>query len=166
MTLACAASSAGGANRRSSCSRLDRVSLLTVSPGSPTYEVALATIGRRRVPARARAVRLEDIDVEGGVAALVDGCAVAVFRTHDDEAFALANYDPFSKASVLGRGSSARAGGGPAVGSGPLKPVGLTDPRTGKRPYAVVQLSQDNSAGTLYNLVGFQTHLKWGERSG
>lgn len=45
---------------------------------------------------------------------------------------------------------------------GPLKPVGLTDPRTGKRPYAVVQLRQDNSAGTLYNLVGFQTHLKWG----
>jgi methylenetetrahydrofolate--tRNA-(uracil-5-)-methyltransferase len=47
---------------------------------------------------------------------------------------------------------------------GPLKPVGLTDPRTGKRPYAVVQLRQDNSAGTLYNLVGFQTHLKWGEQ--
>lgn len=47
---------------------------------------------------------------------------------------------------------------------GPLKPVGLVDPRTGKRPYAVVQLRQDNSAGTLYNLVGFQTHLKWGEQ--
>jgi methylenetetrahydrofolate--tRNA-(uracil-5-)-methyltransferase len=47
---------------------------------------------------------------------------------------------------------------------GPLKPVGLTDPRTGKRPYAVVQLRQDNAAGTLYNLVGFQTHLKWGEQ--
>jgi methylenetetrahydrofolate--tRNA-(uracil-5-)-methyltransferase len=45
---------------------------------------------------------------------------------------------------------------------GPLKPVGLIDPRTGKQPYAVVQLRQDNSAGTLYNLVGFQTHLKWG----
>lgn len=45
---------------------------------------------------------------------------------------------------------------------GPMKPVGLTDPRTGKRPYAVVQLRQDNSAGTLFNLVGFQTHLKWG----
>lgn len=45
---------------------------------------------------------------------------------------------------------------------GPLKPVGLTDPRTGRRPYAVVQLRQDNSAGTLFNLVGFQTHLKWG----
>lgn len=47
---------------------------------------------------------------------------------------------------------------------GPLKPVGLADPRTGRRPYAVVQLRQDNAAGTLYNLVGFQTSLKWGEQ--
>ncbi|MEG6615743.1 FADH(2)-oxidizing methylenetetrahydrofolate--tRNA-(uracil(54)-C(5))-methyltransferase TrmFO [Peptococcaceae bacterium 1198_IL3148] len=47
---------------------------------------------------------------------------------------------------------------------GPLKPVGLTDPRTGKRPFAVVQLRQDNSAATLYNIVGFQTNLKWGEQ--
>ncbi|TCI65464.1 FADH(2)-oxidizing methylenetetrahydrofolate--tRNA-(uracil(54)-C(5))-methyltransferase TrmFO [Exiguobacterium sp. SH0S2] len=47
---------------------------------------------------------------------------------------------------------------------GPMKPVGLEDPKTGKRPFAVVQLRQDNSAGTLYNLVGFQTHLKWGEQ--
>ncbi len=47
---------------------------------------------------------------------------------------------------------------------GPLKPVGLTDPRTGKRPYAVVQLRQDNAEGTLYNMVGFQTNLKWGEQ--
>ncbi len=47
---------------------------------------------------------------------------------------------------------------------GPLKPVGLIDPRTGKQPHAVVQLRQDNAAGTLYNLVGFQTHLKWGEQ--
>ncbi|MBM7552761.1 FADH(2)-oxidizing methylenetetrahydrofolate--tRNA-(uracil(54)-C(5))-methyltransferase TrmFO [Thalassobacillus pellis] len=45
---------------------------------------------------------------------------------------------------------------------GPLKPVGLEDPKTGKTPYAVVQLRQDDSAGTLYNMVGFQTHLKWG----
>ncbi len=44
---------------------------------------------------------------------------------------------------------------------GPLRPVGLTDPRTGRRPYAVVQLRQDNLAGTLYNMVGFQTNLKW-----
>ena len=47
---------------------------------------------------------------------------------------------------------------------GPLKPVGLKDPRTGKEPYAVVQLRQENEAGTLYNLVGFQTRLKWGEQ--
>ena len=47
---------------------------------------------------------------------------------------------------------------------GPLKPVGFTDPRTGKRPYAIVQLRQDNKEGTLYNLVGFQTNLKFGEQ--
>ena len=47
---------------------------------------------------------------------------------------------------------------------GPLKPKGLPDPRTGKEPYAVVQLRRDNADGTLYNLVGFQTHLKWGEQ--
>lgn len=47
---------------------------------------------------------------------------------------------------------------------GPMKPVGLEDPKTGKRPHAVVQLRQDDAAGTLYNLVGFQTHLKWGEQ--
>ena len=47
---------------------------------------------------------------------------------------------------------------------GPLKPVGLEHPATGERPYAVVQLRQDNAAGTLYNLVGFQTHLKWPEQ--
>ncbi|ANK59482.1 FADH(2)-oxidizing methylenetetrahydrofolate--tRNA-(uracil(54)-C(5))-methyltransferase TrmFO [Loigolactobacillus backii] len=47
---------------------------------------------------------------------------------------------------------------------GPLKPVGLEDPKTGKMPYAVVQLRQDNAAGSLYNIVGFQTHLKWGEQ--
>ncbi|MED0660609.1 FADH(2)-oxidizing methylenetetrahydrofolate--tRNA-(uracil(54)-C(5))-methyltransferase TrmFO [Bacillus smithii] len=45
---------------------------------------------------------------------------------------------------------------------GPLKPVGLEDPRTNKRPFAVVQLRQDDAAGTLYNIVGFQTHMKWG----
>jgi methylenetetrahydrofolate--tRNA-(uracil-5-)-methyltransferase len=47
---------------------------------------------------------------------------------------------------------------------GPLKPIGLEDPRTGRRPYAVVQLRQENRAATLYNLVGFQTRLKWGEQ--
>lgn len=47
---------------------------------------------------------------------------------------------------------------------GPMKPVGLKDPRTGKEPYAVVQLRQENVAGTLYNMVGFQTKLKWPEQ--
>ena len=47
---------------------------------------------------------------------------------------------------------------------GPLKPRGLPDPKTGKEPYAVVQLRRDNADGTIYNLVGFQTHLKWGEQ--
>ena len=47
---------------------------------------------------------------------------------------------------------------------GPLKPVGLIDPRTGRENYAVVQLRKDNAEGTLYNLVGFQTHLTWGEQ--
>ncbi len=47
---------------------------------------------------------------------------------------------------------------------GPMKPVGLTDPRTGREPYAVVQLRAENAEGTMYNLVGFQTRLKWGEQ--
>jgi len=45
-----------------------------------------------------------------------------------------------------------------------MRPVGLEDPHTGERPYAVVQMRQDNLAGTLYNLVGFQTNLRWGEQ--
>ena len=58
---------------------------------------------------------------------------------------------------IAGRGRDALA-------FGPLRPVGLVDPRTGERPFAVVQLRQDNLAGTLYNLVGFQTNLRWGEQ--
>lgn len=52
-----------------------------------------------------------------------------------------------------------------ALAFGPLKPIGLHDPRTGRRPHAVVQLRQDNLAGTLYNLVGFQTNLRWSEQA-
>lgn len=51
-----------------------------------------------------------------------------------------------------------------ALRFGPMRPVGLRDPRTGRRPHAVVQLRQDNAAGTLYNLVGFQTNVTWGEQ--
>lgn len=47
---------------------------------------------------------------------------------------------------------------------GPLKPVGLEDPKTGKEPYAVIQLRQDDATASMYNIVGFQTHLKWGEQ--
>ena len=47
---------------------------------------------------------------------------------------------------------------------GPMKPVGLRDPRTGRENYAIVQLRRDNADGTLYNIVGFQTHLTWGEQ--
>jgi len=56
------------------------------------------------------------------------------------------------------------ARGRESLAFGPLRPVGLHDPRTGQRPYAVVQLRQDNLAGTLYNIVGFQTNLRWGEQ--
>jgi methylenetetrahydrofolate--tRNA-(uracil-5-)-methyltransferase len=48
---------------------------------------------------------------------------------------------------------------------GPMKPIGLKDPKTGKRPWAVVQLRQDNAVATLFNMVGFQTQLKWGEQT-
>jgi methylenetetrahydrofolate--tRNA-(uracil-5-)-methyltransferase len=52
-----------------------------------------------------------------------------------------------------------------ALAFGPMRPVGLRDPRTGERPYAVVQLRQDDLAGTLYNLVGFQTNLRWDQQT-
>jgi methylenetetrahydrofolate--tRNA-(uracil-5-)-methyltransferase len=54
------------------------------------------------------------------------------------------------------------ARGADALAFGPMRPVGLRDPRTGRRPWAVVQLRQDNVAGTLYNMVGFQTNMRWG----
>lgn len=56
------------------------------------------------------------------------------------------------------------ARGRDALAFGPMRPVGLIDPRTGRRPHAVVQLRQDNLIGTLYNIVGFQTNLKWGDQ--
>jgi methylenetetrahydrofolate--tRNA-(uracil-5-)-methyltransferase len=54
--------------------------------------------------------------------------------------------------------------GDQALAFGPMRPVGLIDPHTGRQPYAALQLRQDNLAGTLYNMVGFQTNLKWGEQ--
>ncbi len=56
------------------------------------------------------------------------------------------------------------ARGGDALAFGPMRPVGLIDPRSGRRPHAVVQLRQDNLVGSLYNIVGFQTNLKWGDQ--
>jgi methylenetetrahydrofolate--tRNA-(uracil-5-)-methyltransferase len=56
------------------------------------------------------------------------------------------------------------ARGRDALAFGPMRPVGLIDPRTGRRPHAVVQLRQDNLAGSLFNIVGFQTNLKWGDQ--
>jgi methylenetetrahydrofolate--tRNA-(uracil-5-)-methyltransferase len=56
------------------------------------------------------------------------------------------------------------ARGREALAYGPLRPVGLVDPRSGQRPHAVVQLRQDNLAASLYNMVGFQTNLRWGEQ--
>lgn len=56
------------------------------------------------------------------------------------------------------------ARGADTIRFGPLRPVGLRDPRTGHRPWAAVQLRAENTARTLYNLVGFQTNLKWGEQ--
>jgi methylenetetrahydrofolate--tRNA-(uracil-5-)-methyltransferase len=56
------------------------------------------------------------------------------------------------------------ARGRDSLAFGPMRPIGLRDPRTGKRPYAVVQLRRDNLVGTLYNIVGFQTNLKWGDQ--
>ncbi|MCB0047282.1 MAG: methylenetetrahydrofolate--tRNA-(uracil(54)-C(5))-methyltransferase (FADH(2)-oxidizing) TrmFO [Caldilineaceae bacterium] len=57
------------------------------------------------------------------------------------------------------------ARGEKSLAFGPMRPVGLRDPRTGRRPHAVVQLRQDNVAGTLYNMVGFQTNLRWGAQA-
>jgi methylenetetrahydrofolate--tRNA-(uracil-5-)-methyltransferase len=57
------------------------------------------------------------------------------------------------------------ARGPDALAFGPMRPVGLRDPRTGQRPFAVVQLRQDDLAGTLYNLVGFQTNLRWDDQA-
>jgi methylenetetrahydrofolate--tRNA-(uracil-5-)-methyltransferase len=56
------------------------------------------------------------------------------------------------------------ARGDDTLAYGPMRPVGLRDPRTGRRPHAVVQLRRDNIAGSLYNIVGFQTNIKWGEQ--
>lgn len=81
---------------------------------------------------------------------------IAPLKTFDKESFKV--YEGCMPIEVLAKR------GEDAMRFGPLKPVGLTDPRTGKRPYAVVQLRKENNEGTMYNLVGFQTNLKFGEQ--
>ncbi|MBQ1433719.1 MAG: methylenetetrahydrofolate--tRNA-(uracil(54)-C(5))-methyltransferase (FADH(2)-oxidizing) TrmFO, partial [Ruminococcus sp.] len=85
----------------------------------------------------------------------------APLKEHDKEHFGKDNfkvYEGCMPVEVLAKR------GEDTLRFGPLKPVGLTDPRTGKRPYAVVQLRAENTAGSMYNLVGFQTNLKFGEQ--
>ena len=77
---------------------------------------------------------------------------------HDFEQEALRVYEGCMPVEVLAKR------GEDAIRYGMMKPVGLTDPHTGTRPYAVVQLRKENREGTLWNLVGFQTNLKWGEQ--
>jgi len=85
--------------------------------------------------------------------ALVSAEAAEVHGFEDDKVF-----EGCMPVEVMGRR------GYDTLRYGPLKPVGLRDPKTGQTPYAVVQLRRDNREGTLYNLVGFQTHLKFGEQ--
>ncbi|MBP1535808.1 MAG: methylenetetrahydrofolate--tRNA-(uracil(54)-C(5))-methyltransferase (FADH(2)-oxidizing) TrmFO [Ruminococcus sp.] len=85
----------------------------------------------------------------------------APLKEHDKEHFGKDNfkvYEGCMPVEVLAKR------GEDTLRFGPLKPVGLTDPRTDKRPYAVVQLRAENTAGSMYNLVGFQTNLKFGEQ--
>ena len=85
----------------------------------------------------------------------------APLKEHDKEHFGKDNfkvYEGCMPVEVLAKR------GEDTLRFGPLKPVGLTDPRTGKRPYAVVQLRAENTAGSMYNIVGFQTNLKFGEQ--
>ncbi|MBQ3940079.1 MAG: methylenetetrahydrofolate--tRNA-(uracil(54)-C(5))-methyltransferase (FADH(2)-oxidizing) TrmFO [Oscillospiraceae bacterium] len=77
---------------------------------------------------------------------------------HDFEKESLRVYEGCMPVEVLAKR------GEDAIRYGMMKPVGLTDPHTGKRPYAVVQLRRENREGTLWNLVGFQTNLRWGEQ--
>ena len=87
------------------------------------------------------------------VAALLDGELIALKEFERDDPLFFEGCLPIEQLAARGAQSLA---------FGPMRPVGLRDPRTGHRPYAVVQLRQDNLAGTLYNIVGFQTNLRYG----
>jgi methylenetetrahydrofolate--tRNA-(uracil-5-)-methyltransferase len=98
---------------------------------------------------------LEETEYEAFLAALLAG-ETASFRDWERDT-------PYFEGCLPVEVMAAR--GPDTLRYGPMKPVGLTDPRSGRRPYAVVQLRQDNALGTLYNMVGFQTKLKYGEQA-
>lgn len=89
------------------------------------------------------------------VAALLTSEKAAIHAVDEEESHFFEGCLPIEQLAARGHDSLAY---------GPMRPVGLRDPRTGKRPYAVVQLRQDNLAGSLYNLVGFQTNIRWGQQ--
>src|SRR5439155_13643464 len=97
---------------------------------------------------------LDRAQYEAFVAALLDG---ATTEFHEWE-----KTTPYFEGCLPVEVMAAR--GPETLRFGPMKPVGLSDPRTGRRPYAVVQLRQDNALATLYNMVGFQTKLRQGEQ--
>ena len=97
--------------------------------------------------------------VPGEVTAIPDGTVVIASGPLTSDPLADANvFEGCMPVEVMARR------GEDTLRFGPLKPRGLPDPKTGREPYAVVQLRRDNADGTIYNLVGFQTHLKWGEQ--
>ena len=108
-----------------------------------------------------------EITKEGTNVCLLDGVYEDNIRSNETfnkvEAVSFPDYnsDGFNDIIIICSYSPAS---GPKVRFGPLKPRGLPDPKTGKEPYAVVQLRRDNADGTIYNLVGFQTHLRWPEQ--
>ena len=92
-------------------------------------------------------------EYERFVAALIEGERITLKEFEQDDPLFFEGCLPIEQLATRGVQSLA---------FGPMRPVGLRDPRTDRRPYAVVQLRQDNLAGTLYNIVGFQTNLRYG----
>jgi methylenetetrahydrofolate--tRNA-(uracil-5-)-methyltransferase len=94
-------------------------------------------------------------EYEAFVTALLDAETIELKQFEREDPHFFEGCLPIEQIAARGRDSLA---------FGPMRPIGLRDPRTGKRPYAVVQLRRDNLIGTLYNIVGFQTNLKWGDQ--
>ncbi|MFN8423540.1 MAG: methylenetetrahydrofolate--tRNA-(uracil(54)-C(5))-methyltransferase (FADH(2)-oxidizing) TrmFO [Anaerolineae bacterium] len=111
-----------------------------------------------RAPAAAGAMAADGAGEQGGTGEPGGTGAAPASEPPADERGA----DPFFEGCLPIEVIAAR--GRRSLTFGPMRPIGLTDPRTGRRPFAVVQLRQDNVAATLYNLVGFQTNVRWGEQ--